>query len=144
MNTEQNAIEQIRRLHPLAPLSAGLMEQRRAVRDRGDAIGFLGTADGGWEEDESLWCFCAAGGSNGHEIGLAHEDGEPICDFSDGETRGALCPACRRPASYATHRSHCYQGDYGSACAYEPLTELRTRCCGVAPVLPNGKELVDA
>lgn len=69
-----------------------------------------------------------------------HEQGANGCLFTDGERRHWLCLECRKPADVAYRTTKEWRGYYGSAPAYENVTEAWTECCGAEFCLPNGEE----
>ena len=78
-------------------------------------------------------CLCAVGPDG-------HEQGTGDCLFRDGERRHWLCMNCRKPADVAVRTTKEWRGYYGSAPAYENVTEAWTECCMAEFCLPNGEE----
>lgn len=92
-------------------------------------------------------CLCAYK-PEGHELGETlpyHELREQLpaydhCLFHDGERRHWLCMDCRKPCDVTVRTTREWRGYYGSAQAFENVTEAWTECCGAEFCLPNGDD----
>lgn len=140
-----HVVDYVRNYYNLAAPDAPLHEQIRALGKRQCALIKLWTDNklvqavfpsGFWEEDNAIWCFCAAAPA-GHELestwapshyGLDKYTG---CLFRDGELFDKLCPACRQPCETYVVTEVGGERD-------ERWRSARTKCCGETPVRPNG------
>jgi hypothetical protein len=130
----QDAIERVHARYPLAAEYASIEIQRGAMKQRGETLRRLwgeipdiqdAIPEGFWEQDEDLWCFCAAGPAG-------HERGAGECHMRPPQ-RLLLCPNCRQPANVRI--SLVIGGEWD-----ERWTEAATDCCGEWPLLANGLE----
>lgn len=135
----QDIIALVERLHPLAQLTASLKAQRRAVRERGDALTVAwglnpsvrdAYPDGWWETDIDSACFCAEGPSG-------HASGTVGCLFGDGQQLGWMCPDCRKPARVRVNYGSSPHIEYRGT--QERFCDVETTCCHATPCLPNGQ-----